>query len=280
MNVKGFSWVAFGALLAIDAVAQPYAVGIRSQAMAGSGVADGQDAEAIFANPALLASLPGASVTLFYSHPFGLREINLASISVAAKFANLGCGLAVIHFGDDIYRDRYYQAALAHKFGNDAQFTFAVAANLRHLSIRGYGSAMALGLNFGTAFRLNSKVCWGVFLGNINQPAIGAAQEKLPQAICVGVAFSPLNDWRLQLDFHREFDFAEEIRFGAETRVLSILLLRLGAATNPDRFSAGFAIELSSAALNMAATSHSDLGTTEFYAISMGRRQRAGEKER
>jgi len=280
MNVKHFSGTTLLMLLAIQALAQPYNVGIRSQAMGGAGAAEMPDAEAIFVNPALLANLTGASVTLFYSRPFGLREVDLASIAAAVKIAGLGCGLAIVDFGNSVYHDRYYHAALARSFGSDSRFAFSIGAQLKHLSIQGYGSAMALGVNLGTAFQLNSKMRWGIFLNNVNQPRIGAAREKLPPFGYAGMAFSPRDDWTLQLDFYREFGFADEIRFGAEARVLPMLLLRLGAATNPDRFGAGFTIDLSKAALHAAANTHSDLGTTQFYAISIGHRQRLGEKNK
>lgn len=271
MNVKRFSWLALVALFVVKAAGQPYPLGVRSQAMAGAGTAHAEDAEAIFANPALLSRLPGASATFLYSRPFGLDEIKLVSAAAAAKVSGFACGLAVIHFGDELYRDRYVQATVAHQLANGLPLAVAAAINVRHLWIRGYGSALTLGLNLGTVSWLSPKFQWGVFLGNVNQPAIGAAREKTPQAVSLGVAFFPRADWTLQLDFHREYEFSEELRFGVESRALRVLHLRLGAATGPDRFTAGFAIILRHAALHLAATSHSDLGTTVFYAISLGR---------
>jgi hypothetical protein len=272
MNVKIFSWAALVVALAIEGWAQPYPIGIRSQAMGGTGVAHSSDAEAIFANPALCATLPGASATIFYSRPFGLREVNLASLAASARIAGLGCGLAVIDFGNEIYHDQYFHLAAARAFGKDSPLALALALQARHLSIRGYGSATALGLNLGTAFRIDEKLRCGIHLANLNQAALGAAKEKMKPVVCAGTAFSPREGWTLLLDYYRELGFDGELRFGVETRVLPLLVVRLGAASNPDRFSAGFAIELSRVALQAAANTHSDLGTTQFYAVSIGRR--------
>jgi hypothetical protein len=87
------------------------------------------------------------------------------------------------------------------------------------------------------------------------------------------MAYSPRTGWTLQLDFHHELGFHDEIRFGAETRLLPMLLVRVGGASNPDRFSAGLSVELGHVALQAAANTHSDLGTTQFYAVNLSRRK-------
>lgn len=269
MNVKTLSAAMMIVLLAVKSWAQPYPVGVRMQAMGGSGAAEPRDAEAIYSNAALLSELRGASMTLFYTRPFGLREVNLASLAASARVAGFGLGVAMIDFGDEVYHDQYYHAAAARRFGEKSAFALGLSVQLRHLSIRGYGSATALGINLGTAFQFNSKIRGGVFITNVNQPELGEAREKISPTVCAGMAFSPREGWTLQLDYYREIGFDDEIRFGAETRVLPMLLLRVGGASNPDRFSAGLAIELGHAALQAAANTHSDLGTTQFYAISL-----------
>jgi hypothetical protein len=177
----------------------------------------------------------------------------------------------MIDFGNEVYHDRYYHAALARQFGFDSAFSFGLSVQLRHLSIRGYGSATALSANAGTAFQLNSRIRGGIFVTNINQPEVGASRERMPPSAGAGVAYTPHRGWTLQLDYFHELGFNDEVRFGAETRVLPMLVVRLGAASNPDRFSAGLAIDLGHVALQAAATTHSDLGTTQFYAISLAR---------
>lgn len=277
MNVKTLSACAILALVAGRGWTQPYPVGIRTQAMGGSGAAQSQHAEAIFSNTALLADQPGASMILFYSRPFGLREVNLASLALATRVAGFGAGVAMIDFGNEVYHDRYYHAALAKQFGENPVFALGCAVQLRHLAIRGYGSTTALGVNVGTAFHLNSKIRGGVFITNINQPEVGASREKMPPSAGAGIAYTPRPGWTLQVDFFHELGYNDEVRFGAETRVLPMLLVRLGGASNPDRFSAGLAIELGHAAVQAAANTHSDLGTTQFYAISLTREKQKVE---
>jgi hypothetical protein len=178
----------------------------------------------------------------------------------------------MIDFGDEIYHDRYYHAALAKRFEEKSDFAFGLSLQIRHLSIRGYGSATTVGANIGTSFRVSEKLRAGVFITNVNQPKVGASGEKTLPSACAGLAYSPRDRWTLQLDYFRELGFNDEIRFGVESRLLPRLLVRLGGASNPDRFSGGLAIEFGHAALQAAANTHSDLGTTQFYAISLSRR--------
>jgi hypothetical protein len=127
---------------------------------------------------------------------------------------------------------------------------------------------------------LNPKVRGGVFLTNLNHPEMGASGEKISPAVCAGMALAPRDGWTIQLDYYHELGFSDEIRFGVESRVLPILLVRFGGASNPDRFSAGLAIEFGHAVLQAAANTHSDLGTTQFYAISLNRNSRkAGSRQ-
>jgi hypothetical protein len=71
------------------------------------------------------------------------------------------------------------------------------------------------------------------------------------------------------MDLYKQNNFAEEWRIGIETNPLSPLLLRLGVGTNPDRLTAGFALRVSKLSLQFAAFSHSDLGWTEQFAVTL-----------
>jgi len=277
MNVKRFSvWVA---LLAVEVAAQPYAVGIRRQGMAGAGVAGGRDAEVLFANPALLTQLHQFSTAICYSHPFGLPDLHLASVAVAGSFAGLACGAGAIHFGDNTYHDQHVYLALAKGFGKSSPSAAAFSLAMRRLFIEGYGTATTFGVNLGTTFSLAPAIRAGVFLCNLNRPSLGEANEKLPLSASAGIACALRSNWLLQVDIYREFGFAEELRAGVEVRALSKLLLRLGVATHPDRISAGFALELGQANVEMAATSHSDLGITQMYAIVLGEKGNGGRRK-
>jgi len=268
MKVKLFVvWI----FMSIDtfAVAQEFPLGIRAQALGGASVARGREAEAMLDNPASLSNLNGSTFTVFYSHPFGLKELRLSSFSGSASYANFAFGAALVDLGHALYRDRRYYMALARNFLSTRKLTIGMSASLRHLRISGYGDDSAMLFNLGTQFRLSESLRLGSALTNIFDAAIGQQQEKLPANVCFGLAYSPGTTLTLQMDVYKQNDFPEEWRLGIEANPVSPLLLRVGVGTNPDRLTCGFALRVFKFSLQFAAFSHTDLGWTEQFAVTL-----------
>jgi hypothetical protein len=268
MKVKHFVILALASIDTL-ALAQEFPLGVRGQALGGASVAQGRDAESLLDNPALLANLSAATVTLFYTNPFGLKELRLSSLSGNASYARLAFGAALVDFGNTVYRDRRYHVALARYLLSSRRLAVGLGLSLRHLRITNYGDDSALLFNLGTQLRLSESFAVGSAFTNLFDAAIGQQQEKLPRSVCLGLAYSPASTLTLQMDLYKQNNFAEEWRIGIETNPLSPLLLRLGVGTNPDRLTAGFALRVSKLSLQFAAFSHSDLGWTEQFAVTL-----------
>jgi hypothetical protein len=140
---------------------------------------------------------------------------------------------------------------------------------LRHLRITNYGDDSALLFNLGTQLRLSESLTLGSAFTNVLDAAIGRQQEKLPRSVCLGLAYSPASTVTLQMDLYKQNNFSEEWRIGIEANPLSPLLLRLGVGTNPDRLATGFALRVFKFSLQFAAFSHTDLGWTEQFAVTL-----------
>lgn len=267
MNVKQ---IVFLALVINDtiALAQEFPLGVRAQALGGAGVANGREAEALFANPALLANLPGLSFTAFYSHPFGIKELRLSSFSASMSKTALALGAAVVDFGNAIYRDRWYHLAISRNVLPKQRLAFGFGATLRHLRITGYGDDSAALFNFGTQLRLSESLTLGSAISNFLNAAIGQQQEKLPRNASLGFAYAPTTTMTLQAEVYKQNNFPEEWRLGIEANPLPPLLLRTGIATNPDRLTFGLALRLLKINLQFAAFSHTDLGWTQQFAVT------------
>jgi hypothetical protein len=268
MKVKQFVVLA---LLCIDtlAAAQEFPLGIRAQALGGASVAKGRDAEALLDNPASLTNLTGSTFTAFYTNPFGIKELRLSSFSGNTNYANFAVGAAFIDFGNSLYRDRRYHLALARSFLPAQRLAIGAIGALRHLRIAGYGDDSAVLFNMGTQLRLSESFVLGSALTNLLDAAIGRQQEKLPRSVCLGLAYSPHAALTLQMDLYKQNDFSEEWRIGIEANPLSPLLLRAGIGTNPDRLTAGFALRVFKFSLQFAAFSHTDLGWSEQFAVTL-----------
>jgi hypothetical protein len=262
------------ALAIIDtvALAQEFPLGVRAQALGGASAAKGREAEALLANPALLTDLPGLTFTAFYSNPFGLKELRLSSFSASANLASLAFGAAVVDFGNVLYRDRWYHLAISRNVLPKQRLALGLSGALRHLSIAGYGDDSAMLLNLGMRLRLSESLAFGSAFTNLLNAAIGRQQEKMPRSVCLGFAYSPAATVTLQTEVYKQNNFPEEWRLGIEANPFPPLLLRTGIGTNPDRLTFGLALRLLTISLQFAAFSHTDLGWTEQFAVTLNSR--------
>jgi hypothetical protein len=251
------------------ATAQEFPLGIRAQALGGASVAKGREAESLLDNPAALANLNGSTLTIFYTNPFGIKELRLNSFSASTNFANCAFGAAFVDFGNMLYRDRRLHLAVARHFLSAPNLMIGVSGVLRQLRISGYGDDRAMLLNLGTQFRVSDSFTFGSALTNLLNATIGQQNEKLPRSVCFGFAFLPASTLTLQMDVYKQNAFPEEWRLGIEINPLPPLLLRIGTGTNPDRLTCGFALRLLKFSLQFTAFSHTDLGWTEQFAVTL-----------
>lgn len=268
MKVKQIIILAF-VIIDTAAMAQEFPLGVRAQALGGASVAKGGEAEALLANPALLANLRGLSFTAFYSHPFGIKELRLSSFSASASKAALAFGAAVVDFGNALYRDRWYHLAVSRNVLPKQRLALGLGTTLRHLRITGYGDDSALLLNLGTQLRLSQSLTLGSAISNFLNASIGQRQEKLPRSVSLGFAYAPTATVTLQTELYKQNNFPEEWRLGIEANPLPPLLLRTGIGTNPDRLTFGLALRLLKVSLQFAAFSHTDLGWTQQFAVTL-----------
>ncbi|MCG3118483.1 MAG: hypothetical protein ALAOOOJD_00696 [bacterium] len=268
MKVKQFVLLA---LVSIDTLlmAQEFPLGIRAQALGGGAVACGREAESLFDNPALLADFPGSTLTIFYTNPFGIKELRLSSFSASTRYARFAAGAAFVDFGQPLYRDQRYHLAMARSFLPAQRLVLGVSGTMRRLRISGYGDDSALLLNFGTQLRLSESLRLGSALTNLLDATIGQQQERLPRSAALGLAYSPTTNLTLQMEVYQQNDFSEEWRLGLEVNPVSPLLLRFGVGTDPDRLTGGFALRVFKVSLQFAAFSHTDLGWTEQFAVTL-----------
>lgn len=254
----------------IDAavLAQEYPLGVRAQALGGATVAKGREAEALFENPALLTEVPELTLTAFYSQPFGIKELRLSSLAGSMNWAGFAFGLAIVDFGNDLYGDRRYHLAVSRNVLSTRRLALGASGTLRHLRISGYGDDSALLLNMGAQLRLSESFTLGSAFTNLLNAQIGRRPERLPQSVCFGFAYAPTAAVMLQMDVYKLSQFPEEWRIGIEAKPFSVLMLRMGIATNPDRLAFGFALKFFKASLQFTMYSHTDLGWTQQYAIT------------
>ncbi len=270
MKVKPIIWLLVS--LSPQVLAQDYNLGARAQALGGSGVAHAADPEGQFINPATLAQVPRKAVTIFYSRPFGIKEITLSSVAASAAFGNMSIGGAVAHLAQAQFEDQNYQLTFALKVPLPAarrkaakQFLLGVQSVWRRVRVSGYETRSAGQMHAGLIAPLSQRLAWGAALGNV----FGFGTERSPRSMAFGLSYRSASRFTGQIDLYKQSGFAHELRAGAELIILAPLLLRVGMSTNPERFTVGLAFALQPVTLHFTTFSHDDLGWTQQYAATL-----------
>lgn len=259
--------------------AQDYPLGIRAQAMGGSGVALAIEAEGQYHNPALLAELATFNATLFHSWLFGLKELPLSSIAVAGRLGQFGLGGSAARLGHDLFHEQLFQLAMARawqfrasRLGAESNdMSFGLQLVFKQTRIAHYGQQQTLLVNTGILAHLNDEWAWGMAAGNLLGAKSGSARERLPRYFTLGLSYAPSPRFAAQVDLYKQSDFSPEWRLGFEVGMLASLLLRLGINENPDRFTCGLALLTHPLIVHVSTFSHVDLGWTQQMAITLKR---------
>lgn len=222
----------------------------RAAALAGSYVADNDDPNAIFYNPATIYGLEGTPVSFsFFKH---LMDINAASISAVHNFEGIGkfgAGIQYFDYGTFTKADEYgnrdgefgaADLALIVGYSNQLDENFNYGANIKliYSSIEEHSSsavAFDLGLNYVIP---ESRWSFGFSALNIGTQLSSYldTEEDLPLDVRAGFtkelehmpfkfyfSFIGLND-----DVDTFFDRFKQFTFGGEIRLSKVIKVRLG----------------------------------------------------
>ncbi len=244
----------------------------RSQAMGQAYVGLANTPDAIFMNCSGVAQLSDMNLSIYYTRPFGMKELNYGSLAaiVPTSIASFGAGL--ISFGNETYREQ----SLIVTINRSAKQNFYYGLNLHYmkLQISDYGSDFSFGIDAGFLIKMTPKFNWGFFASNLNRTKIGRANDSLPQTFCTGIAIFPVSDLILNLDIFKDSMFPVELRCGMEYLLFNRIALRTGFTTEPAQFCAGFGFLFSLSEVNYAVTTHPNLGLTHHLSLQLQLKKR------
>ncbi|MDZ7331932.1 MAG: helix-hairpin-helix domain-containing protein [candidate division KSB1 bacterium] len=223
--------------------------------------------EAIFINSSGLAQLKGFASSIYYTRPFGLKELNYGSIVAMAATPPANVALGCLHFGNELYSEQSFILALARPFRNN--FFYGINLHYMKLQITGYGSDFSLAFDGGFLAKLNDHLSWGFFATNITRARMGASKDQLPQTICSGFSYVPCNDLVLNIDIFKDVNFPLELRLGIEYRLLNRLALRTGIVSEPTQFACGIGFFFSRFTVDYAMTTHQILGLSHHVSLQV-----------
>jgi long-subunit fatty acid transport protein len=258
--------------------AKPYSA--RPQGMGGAFTGLADDASAISYNPAGLSQLESMEVNTYYSQLFGLTDLQQQLFCVAVpvnKYAKSKrkagtAGLLYSSFGSDILMEK----TVTLSYGFDVSDDFALGVNLNNymLSIQEFGSASALGVDFGILTkvkRVRRNFGFGLFLNNFNGPRMGKEFPKeLSRTVAMGVSYTPYEGAVTTVDLSKELLVnATTFKIGQEFLVGKFLFLRAGIQFDPQRFSVGFGTKIKNVRIDYSFYSHGILPSTHLISLDL-----------
>lgn len=247
-----------------DAVAQLQAIGTRALGMGSSYVALANTAEAVFINPGGLSQIEGFELNLFYQKPFGLPDVDFATLALSLPVSSFRTTFGAVSLGNSIFSEQKLAAAFSHHYRQ--RLYYGVLLSYWRTHIKDYGTSGAMAVDAGIIYPISNHLVFGAAAQNLNRAQRGA--EALPQTLSAGIRFESAYNLSLSLEIFKDVRFAEEMRFGTEYRPFEKIALRAGTATHPNRFSAGFGVSIRYFAMDYAFFTHNDLGTTHQFSLT------------
>ena len=240
--------------------------GARPTAMAGAFVGLADSPDALFYNPAGIANLGYFSSSVFYTRPYQLKELDMATGAAVLPFTSYVLGLAYKRFGRTPYQE--HTAYISGATTIAARVQAGVTVKFFHLGIEKYGSASTFGIDIGFLAKLTRVIKWGVCAQNINRPTIGDCREQLPLFYATGISYTPHSKFIVSLDVSKDVRYDPSLHFGASFTPLPYTALRLGVQNAPSRISFGAGLIVGRLQIDYAVRTHIDLGVSHCFSIT------------
>ena len=241
--------------------------GARAEAMAGAFTAGADDYNSIYYNPAGLSYLSAGEAGLFYTVPFGLKELGVKCIALSFPFKNYGLGITAQQLGGKLYNESLFGISMGFKVIE--RLSAGINLKLFHIGIEKYGTANFFGADIGMIYELKNGLKFGIFSKDINRPEIGKSKDKISRYNSFGISKKLAPGLTLNIDINKYENYPLILKCGAEMNFSGRFMLRLGVSDNPARFCGGFGIKFKKLGVNYSAVNHSILGLTNQFSITL-----------
>lgn len=135
------------------------------------------------------------------------------------------------------------------------------------LSIEGYGSSSALGVDAGVLATLDRRFSVAFLGRNINSPSIGRCEEELPVNLGCGVNLAPADDLVLCASMSMEPARGLSVSEGFELELNKHLTLRAGSKGLGTLYAGGFGFLMGSLSIDYGVMVHNPLGLTHGLGV-------------
>lgn len=240
-------------------------VGAQAGGVGDVGVAHLVGAEGVFWNPASVVFGRGMGVFATFDRPFGVKALESQAVSGVVRWGRLGLGGTFEGFGFELYREQVFGGVYGVRIGERV----GVGGQVRGLVMRvaGQGERRWFVGDLGVRVLVHESVTWGLVARNVS----GVQTGTLGQGGAMGVAIRVDDGTSLLASVQKEATVPTGFGLGIEHQVVSMLILRVGIGSQPERMSAGFGIQRGWLALDYAGVWHSILGLSHRVSLRLER---------
>ena len=238
-------------------------LGARGGAMGGTSVAltdfwSGMD------NVAGLSQQEQISVGLSFRENFLLSELSYKNVAVALPVTKNGTvGAQYTHFGNSNYNEQRAKLMYAQQFGK--MFSLGVEFDYLHSGVADveYDKFNMFTFGVGMQFYASEKLQFGAYIFNpISTHYATEINMDVPALFRVGTAYQFVPNGIATVEFEKDMNYDNNLRFGLEYKFFDFLMARLGISTTPVVYSLGFGIDREKWQLDLGMQVHTVLGVT------------------
>ncbi len=219
-------------------------------------------------NPAAVGAETGLAIAVSASQSFGLADLRFASSAAKYRKGKIGLGVLAQTFGGKTYRDNKYSASLAYSLslGTTRDILFAVRLVRSAQSFEGYPGKQRLTIDGGLLTELLPGTVFGCSARNLLK--MGGIEASDPTTLAAGLSHKTAAA-QINVDYEKSTIHPPTTRFGIEVRLVQILFIRSGFATNPGRVTAGLGISVGRISADVAVDMHRKLGMSQGLSLTI-----------
>ena len=240
--------------------------GPRSLSMGSAGVAL-KDVWSLQHNSAGIAEIRRPIFALGYERHFSDQDFSTQKAVFVIPFKQHVFGLSFHRYGFSEYSEQ--TAGIAYSRNFSGALALSIMLKYHQLSIYKYGSSSAVSVDAGLQYRISDRFWIGTHISN---PSNSRFQDLLgstiPSSLSFGVSFEFSDKVLVISDIYMVLNAGIDTKLGLEYRLIKWFALRGGISASPFKQYAGFGIQHHRFTLDVASSSHPNLGYSPNLAFS------------
>ena len=240
-------------------------VGAQAAGVGDVGVAHVNGAEGLFWNPAAVVFGKGMDIFATYDRPFDLAALESQAVAGSVRWGRQGLGGTYEGFGFELYREQVFGGGYGYRVSDRV----GMGLRIRSLALTLFGREKRqwMALDLGVRVLLSDSVGWGVVAWN----ASGVRTGVLGQGGAMGLAVRVADTANLFASVQKEAGVPTGFGVGVQHHVATMLVLRVGIGSQPERLSAGFGLHRGWFVMDYAGVWHTVLGMSHRVSLRIGR---------